>query len=656
MSDLSKYDVKEAANALNVLLVTLEPTLMDHGRDLGSALKKLVRTDQKNEHALADWDAALRLPLEHLHAYDIWLQRVDPALTFSKEPRAHVAGLSHRLKLVTDASPHSKGMLRRLSTIARGVMKRRSAANLSGLDQLPEEPLTPTSPTTVMSMGLNDSSITGSTTLTTGAKAKQNMSFSGKDDTKSPSNSSEDTLETMMDPAVDEIAELAVKPRRSIFPRRSLDSARPLSGWFSDALSSSRHKELDQQSSAAAALPPAPRTAGAATTTASGVPIKHEPLPKRYSLFIEPDENDTFSVQSFVKELKLDSYLFDDIVVESPTHTGASTPSPPSPRPASSRLSTKSVRNDNDSILTIPSTHQNTEMTTVSYDINFSKDEDYNTSSSVDDTNEPGTPTTPTAMQTTTSTAAEARRTSSFKSTQSYRRTSSSSQSHMSPRQRQGRHQESIGGVVASTAKNLEASLASSSGSTLSKASSFESVQTKRSMTSSIAPASPATTLASNKDIGELDVASLPPLPPPTSTVTSPVTSPVAVSKALPMQQPYKPKSTGQLAPLRPKTPLTIATPAVPLSPLLSPLRSTPSSVASTPTSPSYPVVSKDLMALRRANMMAKAECLQMPRDIVPKNGVDQLRMTNVKQKAEKKPPVRSLISFWEQVSDPADL
>ncbi|KAF9970278.1 hypothetical protein BGZ73_007029 [Actinomortierella ambigua] len=613
---------------------------MDHGRDLGSALKKLVRTDQKNEHALTDWDTALRLPFERLYAYDSWLQRIDPASTFAKEPRAHIAGLSHRIRTVTDASPNSKGVLRRLSTIARGVMKRKSTATFGGLDQLPEEPVTPATSMTVASTGAFDSTSIGST-ASIQSNFTHTRTLSSTTGSKGLSNSSEDTIETVMDTTVDEVAELAVKPRRGIFPRRSLDSARPLSGWFADTRSS-KHKEQGQPDQEQAAAPVAA--------------IKHEPLPKRYSLFIEPDVNDTFSVQSFVKELKLDSYLFNNVIAESPTHTGASTPSPPSPRPASSRFSTKSVRNDNDSIMTNHSTHQNTEMTTVSYDINFSKDEDTAMTNAEDDGDAalttPATTTgitkpNPQTQQPAATTISTSTPMPTPISTHQRKRTTSQ---NLSPRQRQGRHQESINGIVASASKNLEALAPVQQGATLSTASSFESLQTKRS-TTSLTSTSSATTLASSKDVSKMETARLPPLPRPSTPM----------SIALPTQQPYKPKSftaaaaASQLPPLRPKTHLTIATPSMPLSPLMASPRSTASSLATTPTSPSYPVVSKDLMALRRANMMAKAECLHLPRDIVPKSGVDQLRITNAKQKAEKKPPVRSLISFWEQVSDPAD-
>ncbi|KAF9208392.1 hypothetical protein BGZ59_010663, partial [Podila verticillata] len=138
-------DLRETAGLINSLLVTLEPILIDHGRDLSGALKKFIRRDQNSEHTFAEWESALRQPFEHLAMYDEWLQRIDPQSKFSKEYRSHISGLTYKIKMVTEANQHPRNMLRRLSTIAKGVIKRRSSVQILSLPA-PETPTTPTTP------------------------------------------------------------------------------------------------------------------------------------------------------------------------------------------------------------------------------------------------------------------------------------------------------------------------------------------------------------------------------------------------------------------------------------------------------------------------------------------------------------------------------
>ncbi|KAG0088307.1 hypothetical protein BGZ93_010484 [Podila epicladia] len=144
-------DLRETAGLINSLLVTLEPILIDHGRDLSGALKKLIRRDQNSEHTFAEWDSALRQPFEHLAMYDEWLQRIDPQSKFSKDYRSHISGLTYKIKMVSEANQHPRNMLRRLSTIAKGVIKRRSTGLMLSLPaaEIPTTPTTPNSyPTT----------------------------------------------------------------------------------------------------------------------------------------------------------------------------------------------------------------------------------------------------------------------------------------------------------------------------------------------------------------------------------------------------------------------------------------------------------------------------------------------------------------------------
>ncbi|KAG0031275.1 hypothetical protein BGZ82_007063 [Podila clonocystis] len=138
-------DLRETAGLINSLLVTLEPILIDHGRDLSGALKKLIRRDQNSEHTFAEWNAALRQPFEHLAMYDEWLQRIDPQSKFSKDYRSHISGLTYKIKMVSEANQHPRNVLRRLSTIAKGVIKRRSSGQILSLPP-PETPTTPTTP------------------------------------------------------------------------------------------------------------------------------------------------------------------------------------------------------------------------------------------------------------------------------------------------------------------------------------------------------------------------------------------------------------------------------------------------------------------------------------------------------------------------------
>ncbi|KAG0043120.1 hypothetical protein BGZ83_011808 [Gryganskiella cystojenkinii] len=134
-------DLRETARLINCMLVTLEPTLVDHARDLSNALKKLIRRDQNLEHTFAEWNSALRQPFEHLVQYDEWLVIIDPQMHFCEDYRSQLHGLIYKIKMVTEANQHPKNMLRRLSTIAKTVIsKRRSSQQLLILPSTPETP------------------------------------------------------------------------------------------------------------------------------------------------------------------------------------------------------------------------------------------------------------------------------------------------------------------------------------------------------------------------------------------------------------------------------------------------------------------------------------------------------------------------------------
>ncbi|KAF8948714.1 hypothetical protein BGZ47_003041 [Haplosporangium gracile] len=150
-------DLRETVGLLNGLLVTLEPILIDHSRDLAISLKKLIRRDQNSEHTAAEWESALRQPLDHLLSYEEWLLRIDPQHKFCKNYYNHLQGLIYKTKIVSDANQQPRNMLRRLSTMARDVIKRRSSVQLLTQGGFHSEATTPTTPTTPHSASTLDS-------------------------------------------------------------------------------------------------------------------------------------------------------------------------------------------------------------------------------------------------------------------------------------------------------------------------------------------------------------------------------------------------------------------------------------------------------------------------------------------------------------------
>ncbi|KAG0319314.1 hypothetical protein BGZ99_005157 [Dissophora globulifera] len=86
------------------------------------------------EHKVAEWESALAQPFEHLASYDEWLQRVDPQARFSAECRARLNSVISKLKSTADGTaPQARNVFRRLSTMARGVIKRKSSGQGQGL-------------------------------------------------------------------------------------------------------------------------------------------------------------------------------------------------------------------------------------------------------------------------------------------------------------------------------------------------------------------------------------------------------------------------------------------------------------------------------------------------------------------------------------------
>ncbi|KAF9347636.1 hypothetical protein BGX26_000895 [Mortierella sp. AD094] len=172
-------DLRETAAIINSLLVTLEPMLVEHSRELSNSLKKLTRRDQNSEHTLAEWDSALRQPFEHLISYDEWLQRIDPQSKFCKDYRSQLNGVIYKTKMAADTNPQSRNMLRRLSTMARGVIKRRSSVQtLSFGSSAPQTPTTPDTPASAYSTDASSIPSPNADKLASRKSAESNSSVS----------------------------------------------------------------------------------------------------------------------------------------------------------------------------------------------------------------------------------------------------------------------------------------------------------------------------------------------------------------------------------------------------------------------------------------------------------------------------------------------
>ncbi|KAG0070125.1 hypothetical protein BGZ89_001375 [Linnemannia elongata] len=156
-----KDDVRGTTQLLNNLLLTLEPVLVDHGRDLSNAVYKLSRNDKRSGHTPAEWDVALRHPFDHLTIYNEWLQRIDPHNQFNGPCLAQLNSLVLNVKAVIEAHQNPRGMLKRLSTFARTVMKRPSSPQLSHSHSQDSNATSPTTPTTLISFSARDITYVG---------------------------------------------------------------------------------------------------------------------------------------------------------------------------------------------------------------------------------------------------------------------------------------------------------------------------------------------------------------------------------------------------------------------------------------------------------------------------------------------------------------
>ncbi|GJJ71276.1 hypothetical protein EMPS_03626 [Entomortierella parvispora] len=129
--------LKRVGNALNLA----SNHSLAAGRKASNTIRELVerwttmmrihiKFHDKSGHTPAEWDTALRHPFDHLTVYNEWLQRIDPSGSFTGPCLAQLNKLVLNVKGVIEANQNPRGMLKRISTFARGVIKRPSSAQL----------------------------------------------------------------------------------------------------------------------------------------------------------------------------------------------------------------------------------------------------------------------------------------------------------------------------------------------------------------------------------------------------------------------------------------------------------------------------------------------------------------------------------------------
>ncbi|KAG0365419.1 hypothetical protein BGZ54_006548, partial [Gamsiella multidivaricata] len=95
--------------------------------DVQETIKQL--NGLKSGHKPVAWDGALRQPFDHLNVYNEWLQRVDPLGTYNKEGLLQLHSIVFNVKSAIEAHQNPRGLLKRISTVARGVLRRQSLAS-----------------------------------------------------------------------------------------------------------------------------------------------------------------------------------------------------------------------------------------------------------------------------------------------------------------------------------------------------------------------------------------------------------------------------------------------------------------------------------------------------------------------------------------------
>ncbi|KAF8949910.1 hypothetical protein BGZ46_004850, partial [Entomortierella lignicola] len=161
----AKEDVQSAIKLLNGLLVSLDPILVEHGRYLSNTVYKLSRGDKRFGHKTSDWDVALRSPFDHLTIYNEWLQCIDPQGKVNRECLAQLNCVVLNVKFIIESNQNPRGMLKRISAIAKNVIRRPSSGQLltansngsNGGSIGQSQELSPTSPAMTMTSPINTS-------------------------------------------------------------------------------------------------------------------------------------------------------------------------------------------------------------------------------------------------------------------------------------------------------------------------------------------------------------------------------------------------------------------------------------------------------------------------------------------------------------------
>ncbi|KAG0338865.1 hypothetical protein BG000_003259 [Podila horticola] len=118
--------------------------------------------------------------------------RIDPYSKFNKDSLAHLSALVNRVQMIVEANQHPRGMLKRISTFARGVIRRPSSAQLlieKNNAMSAASPKSPSNPSTPISFTTTEYSYT---TTPTGA-VKPELPVKGLESTAGKVTGIEDT-------------------------------------------------------------------------------------------------------------------------------------------------------------------------------------------------------------------------------------------------------------------------------------------------------------------------------------------------------------------------------------------------------------------------------------------------------------------------------
>ncbi|KAF9916330.1 hypothetical protein BX616_004030 [Lobosporangium transversale] len=148
-----KEDTPTVVTLLINLLFTLEPVLMEHGREISNVVYKLTRDEKKAGHNPVEWEGALRHPFDHLMIYNEWIQRIDAQPQYKREGLAQLNEIALNVRSAIESNQNPRNMLKRISTLARNVIRRPTNAqwnnsahsNANDVSSASGMPISPTS-------------------------------------------------------------------------------------------------------------------------------------------------------------------------------------------------------------------------------------------------------------------------------------------------------------------------------------------------------------------------------------------------------------------------------------------------------------------------------------------------------------------------------